>query len=38
MGSEMCIRDSDYGVSMFYDYGTKALTPDLIFYIEESLA
>ncbi len=29
---------NDYGVSMFYDYGTKALTPDLIFYIEESLA
>lgn len=22
---------NDYGVSMFYDYGTKALTPDLIF-------
>ena len=29
---------NDYGVSMFYDYGTKALTPDLIFYIEEPLA
>ena len=25
---------NDYGVSMFFDYGTKALTPDLIFYIE----
>jgi len=24
---------NDYGVSMFYDYGTKALTPDLIFYM-----
>ena len=24
---------NDYGVSMFFDYGTKALTPDLIFYI-----
>ena len=23
---------NDYGVSMFYDYGTKALTPDLIFH------
>lgn len=23
---------NDYGVSMFFDYGTKALTPDLIFY------
>lgn len=24
---------NDYGVSMFFDYGTKALTPDLIFYV-----
>lgn len=23
---------NDYGVSMFYDYGTKAMTPDLIFH------
>lgn len=23
---------NDYGVSMFFDYGTKALTPDLIFH------
>ena len=23
---------NDYGVSMFYDYGAKALTPDLIFH------
>ena len=23
---------NDYGVSMFYDYGTKVLTPDLIFH------
>ena len=23
---------NDYGVSMFFDYGTKALTPDLIFW------
>ena len=22
---------NDYGISMFFDYGTKALTPDLIF-------
>lgn len=26
---------NDYGISMFFDYGTKALTPDLIFYINE---
>lgn len=26
---------NDYGISMFFDYGTKALTPDLIFYIKE---
>jgi len=26
---------NDYGVSMFYDYGTKALAPDLIFFFEE---
>lgn len=23
---------NDYGISLFFDYGTKALTPDLIFY------
>lgn len=23
---------NDYGVSMFYDYGTKVLTPDLVFH------
>lgn len=23
---------NDYGISLFYDYGTKALTPDLIFH------
>lgn len=23
---------NDYGISMFFDYGTKALTPDLIFH------
>ena len=28
---------NDYGVSMFFDYGTKALTPDLIFHISESV-
>ena len=28
---------NDYGVSMFFDYGTKALTPDLIFYIDETV-
>ena len=28
---------NDYGVSMFYDFGTKALTPDLIFHISESV-
>lgn len=27
---------NDYGVSMFYDYGTKALTPDLIFHYAEA--
>lgn len=27
---------NDYGVSMFYDYGTKALTPDLIFHYAKS--
>lgn len=27
---------NDYGVSMFFDYGTKALTPDLIFYYNKS--
>ena len=26
---------NDYGVAMFYDYGTKALTPDLIFFYEK---
>ena len=26
---------NDYGVSMFYDYGTKALTPDLIFFYKK---
>ena len=25
---------NDYGVSMFYDYGTKVLTPDLVFHYE----
>ena len=25
---------NDYAISMFYDYGTKALTPDLIFKME----
>ena len=28
---------NDYGVSMFFDYGTKALTPDLIFYLDETV-
>lgn len=28
---------NDYGVSMFFDYGTKSLTPDLIFHISESV-
>ena len=28
---------NDYGVSMFYDYGTKALTPDLIFTYSTSV-
>ena len=28
---------NDYGVSMFFDYGTKALTPDLIFHISEAV-
>lgn len=27
---------NDYGVSLFFDYGTKALTPDLIFHITET--
>lgn len=27
---------NDFGVSMFFDYGTKALTPDLIFYHEKA--
>lgn len=27
---------NDYGVSMFFDYGTKALTPDLIMYYKEA--
>lgn len=27
---------NDYGVSMFFDYGTKALTPDLIFHYSTS--
>ena len=26
---------NDYGVAMFYDYGTEALTPDLIFFYEK---
>lgn len=26
---------NDYGISFFFDYGTKALTPDLIFYIAD---
>ncbi|MEA4831938.1 hypothetical protein SDC9_75303 [bioreactor metagenome] len=26
---------NDYGVAFFYDYGTKALTPDLIFFYEK---
>ena len=28
---------NDYGVSMFFDYGTKALTPDLIFHYSTSI-
>ena len=28
---------NDYGVSMFFDYGTKALTPDLIFWYGTSV-
>ena len=28
---------NDYGVSMFFDYGTKALTPDLIFTYSTSV-
>lgn len=28
---------NDYGVSMFFDYGTKALTPDLIFHLSEAV-
>ena len=28
---------NDYGVSMFFDYGTKALTPDLIFHLSETV-
>jgi hypothetical protein len=28
---------NDYGVSMFFDYGTKAMTPDLIFYLDETV-
>lgn len=28
---------NDYGISMFFDYGTKALTPDLIFFYEEQV-
>ena len=27
---------NDYGVSMFFDYGTKALTPDLIFHYAQA--
>lgn len=27
---------NDYAVSLFYDYGTKALTPDLIFKLQTS--
>lgn len=26
---------NDFGVAMFYDYGTEALTPDLIFFYEK---
>lgn len=26
---------NDFGVGLFYDYGTKALAPDLIFFFEE---
>ena len=28
---------NDYGVSMFFDYGAKALTPDLIFWYGTSV-
>lgn len=28
---------NDYGISMFFDYGTKALTPDLIFHYSTSV-
>lgn len=28
---------NDYGVSLFFDYGTKALTPDLIFHYSTSV-
>lgn len=28
---------NDYGVSMFFDYGTKALTPDLIFHLSDTV-
>ena len=27
---------NDYAVRLFYDYGTKALTPDLIFKLQTS--
>jgi hypothetical protein len=27
---------NDYGVSLFFDYGTKCLTPDLIFHITDA--
>lgn len=29
---------NDYGISMFYDYGTKVLTPDLVFTLSEPSA
>lgn len=29
---------NDYGVSLFFDYGTKALTPDLIFFYKAAAA
>lgn len=28
---------NDYGISMFYDYGAKALTPDLIFHLSTAV-
>ena len=28
---------NDYGISMFFDYGTKALTPDLIFHLSTTV-